>query len=137
MVVAIRRSDSDMMMRAGQLNGRSGLTLRLVTRPGRGELQTGAALWAQFTPHYAPKHGSRLPSAEIEASLWFRECHGRDRVDGFDALRDRTRVLKCARRWGEAKDHLAVHYRQRAACLPLQTAEHDAAVEALAAGGRP
>lgn len=50
----------------------------------------GAALWARFTPHYTPKHGSWLNPAEIEASLWSRECHGRDRVDSFDALHDRT-----------------------------------------------
>jgi transposase len=52
----------------------------------------GAALWARFTPHYTPKHGSWLNPAEIEASLWSPECHGRDRVDSFDALRERTRA---------------------------------------------
>ena len=52
----------------------------------------GAALWARFTPHYTPKHGSWLNPAEIEASLWSRECHGRDRVDTFEALRHRTRA---------------------------------------------
>jgi transposase len=52
----------------------------------------GAVLWARFTPHYTPKHGSWLNPAEIEASLWSRECHGRDRVDTFEALRDRTRA---------------------------------------------
>ena len=54
--------------------------------------EQGAALWARFTPHYTPKHGSWLNPAEIEASLWSRECHGRDRVDTFEALRDRTRA---------------------------------------------
>jgi hypothetical protein len=54
--------------------------------------QEGAALGARFTPHYTPKHGSWLNPAEIEASLWSRECHGRDRVDTFEALRDRTRA---------------------------------------------
>jgi transposase len=52
----------------------------------------GTALWARFTPHYTPKHGSWLNPAEIEASLWSRECHGRDRVDTFEALQDRTRA---------------------------------------------
>src|SRR5262245_50667173 len=52
----------------------------------------GAALWARFTPHYTPKHGSWLNPAEIEASLWSRECHGRDRVESFEALCDRTRA---------------------------------------------
>jgi transposase len=54
--------------------------------------EQGAALWARFTPHYTPKHGSWLNPAEIEASLWSRECHGRDRVQTFEALRDRTRA---------------------------------------------
>ena len=54
--------------------------------------EQGATLWARFTPHYTPKHGSWLNPAEIEASLWSRECHGRDRVDTFEALRDRTRA---------------------------------------------
>lgn len=62
----------------------------------------GAALWQRFTPHYTPKHGSWLNPAEIEASLWSRECHGRDRVDTLDALCARTRAwtlrADCARR---------------------------------------
>jgi len=53
-------------------------------------LARGAALWARFTPHYTPKHGSWLNPAEIEASLWARECLGRDRIGSFEALRDRT-----------------------------------------------
>jgi len=56
----------------------------------------GAALWSRFTPHYTPKHGSWLNPAEIEASLWARECLGRDRIDTFDALRDRTHAWNTA-----------------------------------------
>jgi hypothetical protein len=48
------------------------------------------ALWKRFTPHYTPKHGSWLNPAEIEASLWSRECDGRDGVDTVEAFRDRT-----------------------------------------------
>jgi hypothetical protein len=51
-----------------------------------------AALWARFTPHYTPKHGSWLNPAEIEASLWARECLGANRVDTVAALRERTRA---------------------------------------------
>ena len=51
-----------------------------------------AALWARFTPHYTPKHGSWLNPAEIEASLWARECLGADRVETVEALRARTRA---------------------------------------------
>jgi transposase len=50
----------------------------------------GATLWARFTPHYTPKHGSWLNPAEIEASLWSRECHGRDRIESLATLRHRT-----------------------------------------------
>lgn len=52
----------------------------------------GAALWARCTPHYTPKHGSGLNPAEIEASLWARECLGADRVETVAALRHRTRA---------------------------------------------
>ena len=34
----------------------------------------GAALWARFTPHYTPKHGSWLTMAEIELSIMGRPC---------------------------------------------------------------
>ena len=48
----------------------------------------GAALWAGLRRTIRPSTGAN--PAEIEASLWSRECHGRDRVD--KALRDRTRA---------------------------------------------
>lgn len=47
-------------------------------------------LWSRFEPHYTPKHGSWLNPAEIEASLWSRECLGKDRVGTFQALAART-----------------------------------------------
>ena len=39
--------------------------------------EAGQSLWSRFTVHYTPKHGSWLNPAEIEASLWSRECLGR------------------------------------------------------------
>ena len=93
----------------------------------------GAALWARFTPHYTPKHGSWLNPAEIEASLWSRECHGRDRVDTFEALRDRTRAWtaradrarrKIIWRFTTAKARRVFRYKK-------WKAEHYVAVEAL------
>ena len=90
----------------------------------------GAALWARFTPHYTPKHGSWLNPAEIEASLWSRECHGRDRVDSFEALRDRTRAWTAAPTVVD-EDSLAIYDRQGTPSLSLPTAEHYVAVEAL------
>ncbi len=54
--------------------------------------EAGHRLWARFTAHYTPKHGSWLNPAELEASLWSRECLGRDRVATFAELRRRTRA---------------------------------------------
>jgi hypothetical protein len=34
-------------------------------------------LWNRFTVHYTPKHGSWPNPAELEASLWSRQCLGR------------------------------------------------------------
>ena len=39
--------------------------------------QQGHRLWNRFTVHYTPKHGSWLNPAELEASLWSRQCLGR------------------------------------------------------------
>lgn len=50
----------------------------------------GRALWSRFTVHYTPKHGSWLNPAEIEASLWSRECLGRLRIGSLAELRRRT-----------------------------------------------
>lgn len=54
--------------------------------------EAGAALWARFTPHYTPKHASWLNPAEIELSLWSRECLGGDRIPELRELRRRTRA---------------------------------------------
>ncbi|MFZ0888454.1 MAG: IS630 family transposase [Candidatus Binataceae bacterium] len=52
----------------------------------------GRRLWARFTVHHTPKHGSWLNPAELEASLWSRECLGRDRISTFAELSRRTRA---------------------------------------------
>ena len=53
-------------------------------------LSEGSRLWRRFCVHYTPKHGSWLNPAELEASLWSRECLGRLRVPNFAELRHRT-----------------------------------------------
>jgi hypothetical protein len=59
----------------------------------------GAKLWAGFTVHYTPKHASWLNPAEIELSLWSRECLDGDRIPTFHHLRVRTRAWNaCANR---------------------------------------
>lgn len=61
--------------------------------------EQGHKLWSRFTAHYTPKHGSWLNPAELEASLWSRECLGRDRVSTFAELSRRTRAWNaCANR---------------------------------------
>src|SRR6516225_5141745 len=52
----------------------------------------GRRLWARFTVHYTPKHGSWLNPAELEASLWSRQCLSRDRIATLAELTFRTRV---------------------------------------------
>jgi len=41
----------------------------------------GAALWARFTPHYTPKHGSWLNLAESELAVLGRQCLARRIAD--------------------------------------------------------
>ncbi len=48
----------------------------------------GGLLWDRFTVHYTPKHGSWLNQAEIEISLFSRECLGHRRIP---SLRDLSR----------------------------------------------
>ena len=54
------------------------------------------------------KHGGGLNPAAIEASLWSRECHDRDRVDTFEALR-----RKIIWRITTAKARRVFRYRRR------------------------
>jgi hypothetical protein len=41
----------------------------------------GGLLWERFTVHYTPKHGSWLNQAEIEISLFSRQCLGLEPKD--------------------------------------------------------
>lgn len=47
----------------------------------------GGEIWSCFTPHYTPKHGSWLNQAEIEISLFSRQCLGRRRIPDLATLR--------------------------------------------------
>ena len=47
----------------------------------------GGLLWDRFTVHYTPKHGSWLNQAEIEISLFSRECLGPRRIPSPRDLR--------------------------------------------------
>ena len=54
--------------------------------------QEGEALWNRFTPHYTPKHGSWLNQAEIEISLFSRQCLGKRRIGDLRSLQRETRA---------------------------------------------
>jgi transposase len=47
----------------------------------------GGLLWERFTVHYTPKHGSWLNQAEIEISLFSRQCLGQRRIPTLSDLR--------------------------------------------------
>jgi transposase len=47
----------------------------------------GGWLWDRFTVHYTPKHGSWLDQAEIEISLFSRQCLGQRRIPSPSDLR--------------------------------------------------
>lgn len=50
----------------------------------------GKQLWSRFTVHYTPKHGSWLDQAEIEVSIFSRQCLGKRRIGSFRQLRAET-----------------------------------------------
>jgi transposase len=52
----------------------------------------GGWLWERFTVHYTPKHGSWLNQAEIEISLFSRQCLGTRRIGDIAALRRQTKA---------------------------------------------
>jgi len=53
--------------------------------------ETGDALWKRFTVHYTPKHGSWLNQAEIEISLFSRQCLGKRRIGNLQVLESEAR----------------------------------------------
>jgi len=60
----------------------------LVDRFGK---KAGGWLWQRFTVHYTPKHGSWLNQAEIEISLFSRQCLGNRRIGISLRCADRPR----------------------------------------------
>lgn len=50
----------------------------------------GEQLWSRFTAHYTPRHASWLNQAEIEVSLFSRQCLGTRRLGTLDTLRAET-----------------------------------------------
>src|SRR5438309_9354945 len=54
--------------------------------------KAGGWLWNRFTVHYTPRHGSWLNQAEIEISLFSRQCLGKRRIPHRKTLRRETRA---------------------------------------------
>jgi hypothetical protein len=54
--------------------------------------ERGRHLWNRLTVHYTPKHGSWLNQAEIELSLFARQCLGTRRFPYPRLLQDETRA---------------------------------------------
>ena len=52
----------------------------------------GGLLWERFTVHFTPKHGSWLNQAEIEISLFSRQCFGRNRIPSLGQLQRQARA---------------------------------------------
>lgn len=52
----------------------------------------GTELWERLTVHPTPKHGSWLDQAEIELSLYSRQCLGTRRIPDLETLRRETRA---------------------------------------------
>jgi hypothetical protein len=48
--------------------------------------EKGKQLWSRLTVHYTPKHGSWLNQAEIEISLYARQCLARRRIPTLEIL---------------------------------------------------
>jgi len=54
--------------------------------------EIGSEVWDRFTIHYTPTHGSWLNQAEIEISLFARQCLGNRRIPDLKTLRRETRA---------------------------------------------
>ena len=54
--------------------------------------QQGGDVWDRLTVHYTPKHGSWLDQAEIELSLYSRQCLGTRRIADPEMLKRETKA---------------------------------------------
>ncbi|MGH9455115.1 MAG: IS630 family transposase [Terriglobia bacterium] len=52
----------------------------------------GTDLWNRLTVDYTPKHGSWLNQAEIEISMYARQCLGKRRIPDLASLRSESRA---------------------------------------------
>ncbi len=69
--------------------------------------EVGSEVWDRFTVHYTPTHGSWLNQAEIEISLFSRQCLGTRRIADLKSLRLQSRAWN--RRMN--RDHVKINWR--------------------------
>jgi transposase len=67
--------------------------------------ELGATLWNRLKVHYTPKHGSWLNQAEIEISLFSRQCLGRRRIPTLKILRRESHAWNRKVNQAEVKIH--------------------------------
>jgi transposase len=77
--------------------------------------EVGGEIWDRFTVHYTPTHGSWLNQAEIEISLFARQCLGRRRIPDLKILRRETRLWN--RRMNRDRKKINWKFDRRAARL--------------------
>jgi transposase len=77
--------------------------------------EVGGEIWDRFTVHYTPTHGSWLNQAEIEISLFARQCLGRRRIPNLKILRRETRLWN--RRMNRDRKKINWKFDRRAARL--------------------
>src|SRR5580658_5357374 len=78
----------------------------------------GSEIWDRFTVHYTPKHGSWLNQAEIEISLFARQCLGGRRIPDLKTLRQETRFWN--RRMNRARKKINWKFDRKAARLKFR-----------------
>ena len=80
----------------------------------------GGLLWNRFTVHCTPKHGSSMNWAEIEISLFSRQCPGRRSITSLEKQRRQARTWNKKMNKDEVTNQLAVSAQKSAAEVPLQ-----------------
>lgn len=71
----------------------------------------GSKIWERITPHYTPKHGSWLNQAEIEISVFSRQCLGKDRIS--EIIKMRRRACAWNQRANRAKTKIDWNFTRR------------------------
>lgn len=70
-------------------------------------MEKGTEIWNRFTIHYTPVHASWLNQAEIEISLFSKQCLGKRRIAKIDILKKETKA------WNKKvnKDKVKINWR--------------------------